>query len=212
MYSEESRLCGPALRTASTGRAVACPSSRAIAVLALALTIVACRPEEPGSSTLSTTGQDAVPSVLTVPGNPSDRVTDVAGVEITEEEVANAEKICRENAGVPGTNKECLDVWKSRPPCRPSSSICLLGGHVVGRPSDAVLKVVDRRPGSPACSGRKVELCQGVVVDADVIGSLASASATKTSTPPTGTSAPSSPATTKSTQPQRRTTSWPPTT
>jgi hypothetical protein len=211
MNSEESQLDGPALPTASAGRAVACLSSRAIAVFVLALTIVACGPEEPGSLRLSTTGLDAVPSALTVPGNPSDRVTDVAGVEITEEEVANAEKICRENAGVPGTDKDCRELLKSGPPCRPNSLICLLGGHVVGRSGDAVLKVVDRRPGSPSCSDRKVELCQGVVVDADVIGSRAGASATKTSTPPTGTSAPSSPAITKPTEPQRRTTSWPPT-
>ncbi|WP_158852658.1 hypothetical protein [Saccharothrix deserti] len=144
-------------------------------VLVLAAT-AAC--QDPDTPTRVTTGQD-VPSVtLMVPGRPSDRVTDTAAIELAEEQVKGIESRCREGAGVPGSKEVCLGplVEAKRAgrtaPCPEGPAVCIFFGYVSGDPTAAVLKVVDSRPGSPACSDGTVTVCRGVVVGADIIAPL----------------------------------------
>jgi hypothetical protein len=115
-------------------------------------------------------------------------VTDVAGIELAEEQVAGIEDRCREGAGVPGTKEVCLGplVVAARAgrmgPCPAGPAICVLFGYVSGDTTVGVVQVVDSRPGNPVCGDGKVTVCRGVVVNADIIAPLVGTSTTKPTT------------------------------
>ncbi|ONI82616.1 hypothetical protein ALI22I_41995 [Saccharothrix sp. ALI-22-I] len=165
------------------------PSTRVIAVLAaLALTLTTAACQDSDSSTTGTTVQDVPSATLTVPGRPSDHVTNMTGIDLAEEQVAGIEDRCREDASVPATGETCLGplvaaALAGRPgSCPTKPAICVFLGYASGDTTAGVLKLVDSRPGSPVCGDGKVTVCRGVVVDAEVIAPLVGTPTTKPTT------------------------------
>jgi hypothetical protein len=155
----------------------------------------------------------SIPSVtLTVPGSPSAQVTDVVARGITKEQADRIRKNCQKAAAIPGTDEDCRNAIPARGPlCTPANHFCIFVGRIAGT-QFAVMQVSSSQPGSsqpsgsPACKGRNVVLCKGIVVPVAVVAPLIgtstaspTASVTTSVGTPTPTATPTTPTPTPST-------------
>ncbi|MEU4765685.1 hypothetical protein AB0H12_20755 [Actinosynnema sp. NPDC023794] len=147
-----------------------------------------------GSTGGATSATTPVPVSLTVPGRPSDQVTDVAAVGLSREQLAEIERACEQVEGIPGISDKCIDSIAdvavlptatttpgasppSRPPCHEPP--CVLFGLARDDADVGVVMIWDPDPGSTFCR-RRAELCSGATVAARSI-----VAPTSTTTPPT---------------------------
>jgi hypothetical protein len=158
-------------------------------VVAAVLTIAACSDTSGGGNGETSAPPRQPTTTLTIAGSP-ERVTDVAALALTDEQVKAIEKECKEGSGVPGDDgcKKAMEAIPRR--ICPPRDLCILFARPIGKPDLAVLQVRDQRPGSPVCKGRKTTLCRGIKVSSAVVTSV---SPTRTSRPTSdGTSTPTS--------------------
>ena len=161
----------------------------ATSFVTLVITIAACG-STPGTSDVAEQPADALvqPTVLTAPGQPDDRATDVKGYEISDSELQAILGECQENSGMPGVDDNCLGADGRMNmiyhfPCTIRSTACLFTGRLDLDPTRAVVQVDDRRPGKPACSKNSSHgPCAGIVVAARIIEPLTTATQATTST------------------------------
>lgn len=116
-------------------------------------------------------------------GDDFEQVTDTAAVSLTPEQKDEILARCKESAGVPGSNDDCLDSLPSiLPPCRASDKWCLYGG-VLGDSDTGVLRVVDQESEEPACDDA---VCTGITVPVSVVQVVVSATTTSAPAETTG--------------------------
>lgn len=173
-------------------------------VVIVALAVAGCddTADHGGDQVLPSSTQPT--SVLTIAGK-AERVTDVAAFAITDEEAKEIERACAEAGGVPGGSEECAAIVRDRArervrDCGDTPDACLVAGRVTD--GGIAYLILDRRPGSPACSERQSSLCNGAIFSAEFApptDETTSSSETTNPTSPGSTSpSPISPATTSS--------------
>lgn len=164
---------------------------------ALVASAIACG--DGGSTGGATSAATPVPATLTVPGRPSDQVTDVAAVGLSREQLAEIERACEQVEGIPGISDKCIDSIadvavlpsppvagattspSSQPPCHQPP--CVIMGLVAGEKEIGVVKIWDPGPGSTICR-RRADLCSGATVAAR---SIVAPTSTTTIPPTTST-------------------------
>jgi hypothetical protein len=156
---------------------------------------------------------------MTVPGDPSARVTDVAAYGLTQKQLNTIISACKQGVGIPGTTgSRCQNLGaapiavigrliylRALQPCLPQSISCVLVGRITGS-GQGIVQVRNPAPGGPRCGQGEAVLCAGAVVPvavvAPLIGTSSSTPSPSVSTSPSAAPVPSvSPSTVITTSP-----------
>jgi hypothetical protein len=154
-----------------------------------------------GSAKAPTTSLPLQSAGLAVGGDVQSRATDVIEVGITEEQAKQIAKACDKTVEVASGRQVCAEALReasaSANPCEPSA-VCLRFldvSQVPGAGRDAIIEIVDNRPGQTQCNSASGRVCLrvGVATSALLNQIVATTAHATSSEAPTSTSPETSP-------------------